>query len=106
MHGWCISTVARHRQNYARIARHVERPWSLSIRIGQHGPKTPRLRPARIEKLAGTSTQRVLTEVCRASVSVTIRKPVALDHGEPDVPRRRAPESCYENRVFRPAWID
>src|SRR5215471_4066449 len=63
-------------------------------------------RPARIVKLAGTIAQGVRTEVSRASVSVTIGKPVALDHGEPGVPLRRAPESCYENRVFRPAWLD
>src|SRR5262245_11517021 len=105
------------------IVRRVERPGSLSRRIGQNCPNTPRLssyqgtracasmmrlplRPACIDKLAGTIAQRVRKEVSRASVSVTIGKPVALAHGEPGVPLRRAPESCYENRGFRPAWLD
>jgi hypothetical protein len=51
------------------------------------------LRPARIEQLAGTIAQRVLKEICLAWVSVTIRKPVVLDHREPGVPMRREPES-------------
>jgi hypothetical protein len=49
-------------------------------------------RPARIDKLAGPITQRVLEEVCLAWVSAILRKPVALDNGEPGVPRRREQE--------------
>ena len=51
------------------------------------------LRHALIEKLAGTIAQRVLEDVCIAWVSITIRKPVALDNGEPGVTIRREQES-------------
>ena len=51
------------------------------------------LRHVLIEKLAGTIAQRVPEDVCITRVSVTIRKPVALDHGEPGVTIRREQES-------------
>ena len=51
------------------------------------------LRHARIEKLAGTIAQRVPEDVRITRVSVTIRKPAALDHGEPGVTMWREQES-------------
>jgi dihydroneopterin aldolase len=51
------------------------------------------LRHAFIEKLAGIIAQRVPEDVRIMRVSVTIRKPVALDNGEPGVTIRREQES-------------
>src|SRR4030095_12496780 len=50
-------------------------------------------RPARLDKLAGPLTQSVLGGGWPAWGSALLRKPVALDHGEPGVPLRREQES-------------
>ena len=74
--------------------RSCRTPGSVRGVLGNRHPyRDHPLRHALIEKLAGTIAQRVPEDVRITRVSVTIRKPAALDHGEPGVTIWREQES-------------
>ena len=77
----------RGRITVSRDNKLLQRPRQVSF-----GVRHP-LRHALIEKLAGTIAQRVPEDGRLTRVSVTIRKPAALDHGEPGVTLWRDQES-------------
>jgi hypothetical protein len=91
--GRLVETLAMEKAKRAQKAETPKQP-SLHLRLSapHFYPDHP-LRHALIEKLAGTIAQRVPEDVRITRVSVTIRKPVALDNGEPGVTIRREQES-------------